>query len=243
MGTVGSDRVEQKPPGCDPNIQSCRNNGVSLYNVNKGLEPCREMPSFKGREKTHYSQHFKILISIIITLITMFPVYIGPVGSCTGQGSRWLVRSLCSIHCSNVNSGLNINQESTHTPRLPWPRVPPSLPSKSNTVCQCQAFSKLWRMCYLPERWTSMFERYIILFFITSLKVFPERKELTVHSIPRLCVSARTQVPTGGWYLSWALTTYQSSLTGITDGQWCLTLCGRHTHTQMGLTKVSPIAS
>lgn len=74
--------------------------------------------------------------------------------SCTGQhcGGRYGDRN--STRCSNVNSGLTINQESTHTClKLPWPHVPHSCPRQTDLpVSGLFKQRKIW---HLRDLWVS----------------------------------------------------------------------------------------
>ena len=115
-----------------------------------------------------------------------------------------------STQCSNVNSGLNINQESTHTA---WSCLDLTFltPVEGKQTRPCQGFLLQTFKDVTFTRPVSV----ITSLFLTMLYIFPDRKELPGHGT----AWARTQkqVPTGGWHHSWAPATYQSSHTGITD--------------------------
>lgn len=123
----------------------------------------------------------------------------------------------------NVNSGLNINQESTHGA---WSCLDLTFvtPVRDKETCRCQSFLKLRWIWHLPDLKMCVCVWGIIWKIVTTTEeiaynVFltrPLNGTVTWESIMCVCVWTLKWVPTGGWYQSRVPTTYQSSCTGIT---------------------------
>lgn len=109
----------------------------------------------------------------------------------------WQVWGQRSTQCSNVNSGLNINQESTRTA---WSCLDLTFltPVKGKQDLPVSGFFKQWRIWHLPDLWVSVWEGQSVenrdycrtdsILSSPDLKIFPESKELTGCSTVCVCV-------------------------------------------------------